>query len=514
MRLLNVTTKELEEFYGDLPAYAILSHTWTSEEVTFQEQVGGTAGNKAGLRKITQFCDLVACDLPNVKYGWVDTCCIDKRSSAELSEAINSMFRWYQGSVRCYAYLQDVEINGKAEVGQDFEACRWFTRGWTLQELLAPQDLVMFDRNWDFLGSKQSLGSRISAVTGIHENALEMDTFHTFSVACRMSWAANRKTTRVEDLAYGLMGIFDINMPMLYGEGEKAFVRLQEEILRQYDDHSIFAWDASNVPPSVSKIGALASHPSMFKDAANIVCRPSPGNPLAITNKGLQVHLPIIGVSANPGDSLGILSCSLHDDYTSIVGIPLERSRDSMEGYSRARAAVVFQYMQPVAIEGLFKNCSAVTLSARNVRGLSGNAVSQCWLHYPRDQCSFVTAHHGAQLVHNENTSVLTWTLGRTEKKFMESIVVFSKIDTGAKLALRVKLRLADGLGGVTVTPIPSNIDVMNQRVLKDLCPELADNQGQRRIHGSLDHGVQAELTKMLLRGQYVSVVQICIKRK
>lgn len=177
--------------------------------------------------------------------GW-DRCCIDKTSSAELSEAINSMFRWYERARVCYAYLSDVSGDANLRVDvREFVESRWFTRGWTLQELVAPKSVLFYSkrgRGWHFLGSKEDLCDHISNITGIDTDTLYGAGLELASVARKMSWASQRETTRIEDTAYCLLGIFDVNMPLLYGEGEKAFLRLQEEILRSSYDYSLFAW--------------------------------------------------------------------------------------------------------------------------------------------------------------------------------------------------------------------------------------------------------------------------------
>ncbi|KAI0690926.1 heterokaryon incompatibility protein-domain-containing protein [Cerioporus squamosus] len=178
------------------------------------------------------------------QYLWIDSCCIDKTSSAELSEAINSMFSWYHNASVCYTYLADVPSDENPRADRSaFRRSRWFTRGWTLQELLAPTALIFLSRDWQVIGTKSSLADVIESITDIPSAVL---THHTplrdVSVATRMSWSSQRKTTRVEDEAYSLMGIFDINMPTLYGEGRRAFIRLQEEILKRIPDQTLFAW--------------------------------------------------------------------------------------------------------------------------------------------------------------------------------------------------------------------------------------------------------------------------------
>ncbi|KAI1787841.1 hypothetical protein LXA43DRAFT_950792, partial [Ganoderma leucocontextum] len=178
------------------------------------------------------------------RYIWIDSCCIDKTSSSELSEAINSMYLWYRDTVICYAYLADV-LSGEDPRAPDssFRRSRWFTRGWTLQELIAPRRVVFLAQDWHILGTKHSLGDVVAEVTGIDYDVLAYTkSLDAISVATRMSWASNRKTTRVEDEAYSLLGIFDIIMTPVYGEGERAFRRLQEEILKRIPDQTLFAW--------------------------------------------------------------------------------------------------------------------------------------------------------------------------------------------------------------------------------------------------------------------------------
>jgi len=250
MRLLNVHTKKLEEFFDSaIPKYAILSHRWGSNEVTFQDlnafdsqdwEAAAVDSRGPGLLKIVYTC--LQAEKNYLEYVWVDTCCIDKTSSAELSEAINSMFAWYQNSEVCYAYLDDVHT--LSDGNQDeFIASKWFTRGWTLQELLAPPKLMFFGIDWKCLGKRNLLSTLLSRITNIPESfVMGLSDLRNASIASRMSWAADRETTRVEDMAYSLLGIFNVNMPLLYGESNKAFTRLQEEIIRGSDDQSIFAW--------------------------------------------------------------------------------------------------------------------------------------------------------------------------------------------------------------------------------------------------------------------------------
>ena len=290
MRLINTSTLKMEEFIsGANCVYAILSHTWGEEEVSFQQYSTPEARLMAGYRKIERSCALASRSwLP---YLWIDTCCIDKSSSAELSEAINSMYRWYQDAAVCYVHLSDMkrcEENGSifSTNFQMLQACRWFTRGWTLQELLAPQDVEFYDQDWVSIGTKKTMWGLLSRITGIKPGHLWKS--QEASVAQKMSWAAKRQTTRTEDLAYSLLGLFNVNMPLLYGEGEKAFKRLQHEILHSTNDESIFAWIDDRVWTS----GLLAESPANFAKSGGV----KPINqfyrkPYTMTNQGLQIEL-------------------------------------------------------------------------------------------------------------------------------------------------------------------------------------------------------------------------------
>ncbi|KAK0653028.1 heterokaryon incompatibility protein-domain-containing protein, partial [Cercophora newfieldiana] len=242
MRLINTQTLQLEQFLTKRPPYAILSHTWGAEEVTFQDFMNPSVRKrKAGYKKIELTCSQARKD--GYKYAWVDTCCIDKTNHTELDEAINSMFKWYQASGICYVYLADVSDNDNVKAkNSKFPRSRWFTRGWTLQELIASPKVIFYGASWGKLGEKNTLGPQLSEATNIRPSILQGGRLSDVSVAERFSWAAHRQTTREEDIAYCLMGFFDVHMPIMYGEGSKAFVRLQEQIWENSDDHTLFAW--------------------------------------------------------------------------------------------------------------------------------------------------------------------------------------------------------------------------------------------------------------------------------
>lgn len=335
MRLLNTSNLKLYEFYdAEIPDYAILSHTWTKREVSLQMLGDPKSKVLPGYSKIERCCELALSE--GWKYAWIDTCCIDKTSSADLSEAINAMYGWYEKSQVCYVYLADVTAATFDEV---FRFSRWFFRGWTLQELLAPRTVVFYGSNWEELGTKWSLRDEISRATGITYH--QMIDHKRVNVATKMSWAALRKTTRIEDTAYSLLGLFDINMPLLYGEGSKAFMRLQHEILQaQENDESIFAWtDAKRY-----HCGLLAPSPAAFALSGNIVSVKNPNSqnkPLLVTKRLLtmegfdskskyQLH-DSIHYTKRPSPHI-ILNCIQQGTDSNFIGIELtERDLDYFE---------------------------------------------------------------------------------------------------------------------------------------------------------------------------------------
>lgn len=261
-----------KDLIRDIPAYAILSHTWgaDTEEVSYRDVVGGTGRDKSGYKKI-HFCgDQARRDDLQLQYFWVDTCCIDKSNSAELGEAINSMFRWYQNAARCYVYLADVSTESQDQSvswQSAFQQSLWFTRGWTLQELIAPRCVEFFCSNGNRLGDKKTLEQELHKITKIPFAALRGNDLSGFSVEERMSWANRRNTTREEDRAYSLLGIFGIHMPLIYGEGaDNAFNRLQDELQKrqnrkhQLADQSIISYPAFNFSKRLRLSNNQSSH--------------------------------------------------------------------------------------------------------------------------------------------------------------------------------------------------------------------------------------------------------------
>jgi hypothetical protein len=179
MRLINTETMEFQEYFpSQVPEYAILSHTWGEDEVSFQNMSLPSRSSKKGFAKVVQTCRLARNS--GLKFAWVDACCIEKSSSAELTESINSIFQWYKSAAVCYVFLEDLNSNTLIEDG--LPQCRWLTRGWTLQELLAPTRVEFYDETWTYRGSKLDLIGPLSMATRIpskmlnHQNALEYST--------------------------------------------------------------------------------------------------------------------------------------------------------------------------------------------------------------------------------------------------------------------------------------------------------------------------------------------------
>ncbi|KAH9218265.1 heterokaryon incompatibility protein-domain-containing protein [Leptodontidium sp. 2 PMI_412] len=385
MRLINAHTLELELFPDPVPSdvpYVILSHTWTDDEITFSDmQDLPIAISKASFVKIQKTCDIAISN--GLQYVWVDTCCIDKTSSAELSEAINSMFRWYKNALICFAYLFDVPANCQLEGSPYFRDSRWFKRGWTLQELIAPTALVFFDKEWNMQGTKMDLFEDIESITGIDQWVLNGSApLSAISLAKRMSWAAGRTTTRVEDLAYCLLGIFEVNMPMIYGEGSRAFVRLQEEILKKTTDLSLFAWRSKG---EAKYQGILASSPADFEGCGKIAANEDQfrfRDEITMTNKGVKLNTTL----QYSGDDVYILDLHCYNeerDGTEIrVGIYLKRALDT---YFRHRP-------QEIASAGIVLGSShaPVYLSSTADESLINSMVSddisrRIIIHFPED---------------------------------------------------------------------------------------------------------------------------------
>ncbi|KAI0202579.1 heterokaryon incompatibility protein-domain-containing protein [Astrocystis sublimbata] len=503
MRLINTETLELEEFLQPIPPYAILSHTWEGQEVTLQEwnsvprehllsvlahleglnpadalirewldsqpdswhnrSALDPSGRleKVGYWKILEAC--IEAREDGLWYLWVDTNCIDKTSSAELSEAINSMYIWYRSAAVCYAYLVDVPDPDPADNSpseaieksptdllrgsalEAFRRSRWFSRGWTLQELLAPKKVRFYSRYWRYLGNKKKLASLLAEITRIDKKYLSYAVdIRSASVAQRMAAVANRTTTRPEDIAYCLLGLFNVNMPLLYGEGTKAFVRLQEEIIKASDDHSIFAWAwmeelkgrqflqavvarqgrlsydfkpncpthrlqhllQDRIKREVARPTILALDPVCFFDASAVpIMKPtsSPGV-FTVTNLGLSLALPgfiqpcrrlAFGIIHNEFNSV--------DGTTMVIMIPLVRHYKHLDHWTRtsfptAPVTVVFRgLVDPIDLLvelSTIKVCRDVQHASFYFDAFGGTSHRfGFWLLFPQTRIYRVAAH-------------------------------------------------------------------------------------------------------------------------
>lgn len=299
MRLINTTTLEIKQFSPSYPPpHAILSHTWDDEEVSFAEIQSDQSAvhTRRGFRKVVNFCSK-AREL-GYDYAWMDTCCIDKRNSAELSESINSMYRYYKNAAVCMVYLSDVTVQSNSgEVPKSIRTSRWLSRGWTLQELIAPAARLFFDATWNLIDDEEVILHEIQEATGIPQSVLQnSNEVVRFCAAERMSWASKRQTTREEDTAYCLMGLFDIYMPPIYGEGgENAFRRLQIAIMQVSFDQTLFAWRGP-----YKESGLLAHAPSDFRDSSGVsIWGPRYLSPYGMTNVGLSIR--VVDVSFREG---------------------------------------------------------------------------------------------------------------------------------------------------------------------------------------------------------------------
>jgi hypothetical protein len=242
------------------------------------------------------------------------------------------MFRWYKDAWVCFAYLSDM-----TESQSSFQRSRWFSRGWTLQELIAPKDIVFFDHQWQLAGTKETRADDLSMITGIPTTILDHSVeLNDIPIAQRFSWASTRQTTREEDMAYSLLGIFDINMAMLYGEGPKAFIRLQEQIVSQSADMSIFLW--TDLQTSRLFTGLLAPSPACFIEMRHVTAEPSfTQREFHLTNRGIRMKL---GIAWEAETGLVILPVKhlLGTDAELSAGVYLRNV--GMDLYTRARPQV------------------------------------------------------------------------------------------------------------------------------------------------------------------------------
>ena len=456
MRLLNTKTLKLEEFNDqNRPEYAILSHTWAAEEVTFQDiqtLPKREFHERLGWIKIAKFC--ARAKKCNYDYGWVDTCCIDKSSSAELSEAINSMYRWYAEAAICITFLEDVHQCPQTSVYKSFQKefrdSRWFTRGWCLQELIAPRSLHFFNADWKHVGTKMTLSTLITTATGVDETGLFGLDLQSISVARRMSWAAKRQTTRPEDIAYCLLGIFNVHMPLLYGEGGQAFIRLQEEIIRQSDDQTIFAWSNAPTHDPWIKHGLLASHPSAFAASATLQRRHTDSPPWAITNKGVQISLALIKMSSLDSAFTAILDCIDGSDPGNVIGFPVFPLKKGGNIWARLEG---FQKI-PLKTAEIMKKQQLFMLKTSLKQVPDAPDCSRCWLRAvdaPRYKLTCAVPRTQWDLRGRVLTIVNRWTTSDVAVGFV------GEEGTGFAVVMILEPELEDGR--IFLVPLESGVD-------------------------------------------------------
>ncbi|OTB19247.1 hypothetical protein K445DRAFT_18854 [Daldinia sp. EC12] len=351
MRLLNTHSFELRSddqaaFLQD--GYAVLSHRWVGKEVTFDQLYKYLPAIKAAEKplsspqvdKIRAAC--ITARNQGIKWMWIDSCCIDKSSTVEETESINSMFKWYRDATVCITYLCDVDKNFSPEptTPQPFRSINrdgpseWFFRGWTLQELLAPRRQLFYDTHWNYIGTKDDLAYSLEQITGIEMAYLTSKRhFGEASIAAKMSWMAKRTTTRVEDIAYSMLGIFNVNMNPQYGEGIKAFRRLQQILLSTSTDESILAWRMPTLNAGAKynfnltdwkpdEWGLLAPFPEWFKDSGRVTVA---GHPSTSTESRFSmvpsgIRAPVVLTSEmSSGEIITIVTIAI---TTCFVGLP------------------------------------------------------------------------------------------------------------------------------------------------------------------------------------------------
>jgi hypothetical protein len=285
----------------------------------------------------------------------VDTFCIDKESSVELSESISSMFAWYKRAKVCYAFMADVTCQGDGRINDDFDRSEWFERGWTLQELIVPKEVVFYSKDWKEIGTRSKMASRLSHITKVDEGVLTgvIELRHV-SIAKRMSWAADRKTTRKEDIAYCLAGLFGVNMATLYDEdSEKAYKRLQEEIMKDSDDESLFAWtNERKDQPELQ--GLLATSPADFRNSSRYIPDYGAGArvPSSTTGRGLCITL---GIQRLKDDIwVGALQCPVPPAYTQTLAVYLKLLDEPAQQYARVKTDTLCKIIQPGPLQTIY----------------------------------------------------------------------------------------------------------------------------------------------------------------
>lgn len=343
MHLIQTRSLEIEAFPFQPPShYAILSHTWSDPEFTYRDyqrylrppRLAGDIpiAKRNALQKVESACRQARED--GFDLLWVDSYCIDKSNHSELSEAINSMYQWYERADVCYAYLQDMREDDDLESG--LSKSRWVMRGWTLQELIAPPKVRFYDATWNYRGNKHDDAAVVSQATGVPQALLlGLREPKHYPVACRLSWAAHRYTTKPEDQAYCLLGLLDVNMSLIYGEGGKAFRRLQAKIIRRFNDTTLFAWEPDSLSSgSADFMSVLAPSPYGFRNCGDLEPFRNISDEMAVTSKGLYIKgdTPLWRVeSRGGGESCYVMAMGTRGgNYTTRGGIYLRKIGPSL----------------------------------------------------------------------------------------------------------------------------------------------------------------------------------------
>jgi len=392
----------------------------------------------------------------------------------------------------CYAYLSDVvEITPPATLSQQFKTSRWFTRGWTLQELLAPCSVRFYSAKWDHLGNREDLAQQITDTTRIEDDFLLGNDIRFASIAKRFSWAALRETSRTEDIAYCLLGIFDVNMPLLYGEGKKAFIRLQEEIMKSSSDYSLFAWgiidqpggnEPANPDESGSHLmtwkkditplkGLLAGSPRAFVDSGSIVMhKPFIDNlvrktpPPSVFAGGVRIELPTLkkwrkcaywwdkpSFEQPRTGCIAILGCKVSDDSQDSIGIPLMGWGNDNMGRRDSLVLVSNKSYRALLLHNIIPRLSRLSVKPEIRPDLqTGDIIFRefdcCGMAYMGSDCSTLEVDYSLaeRLLHPRampsNTRLFAsyWSRNGTKKDNRGIGIVFGKVDVeGLSLAAK-----------------------------------------------------------------------------
>lgn len=580
MRLLDVhefPPKAPEDIYKRRP-YAILSHVWQEDELVFadlqnRDLEGKDYGKIIGAQGQAQ--------RDGLQYVWIDTLCIDKSSSSELGEAINSMYKWYHQAAVCYVYLADLDgcprltdavlrSGGTADErywGVLFRESKWFKRGWTLQELIAPDRLRFYDKSWNFIGTLEDLAATVSETTNIHLSMLRhQNKPEDFSIAQRMSWAANRETTRPEDRAYSLLGVLDITISIRYGEGSQAFLRLQEAIIARDADQSVFAWEIPRVGDEDVQLKErrnsylwydhewsqlLAPSPDAFAGARDIVPSMNASLPYRMTNLGLYITSDV----PEHSEETIILNCHYKDDPTKAIllnirhqetlrirseeaqgGLPPEtiahvflrerstdsriRSRLSLMDVDQARLNAkpqtfyISRFFAPPDEEGP-KNCQVwlqfLDEPDEGLRDMLPVVVSKLDFVAPTPRLRFESSNPPS----DRNASNMTWTIEEDESATpsVKTVNATLRYDGTEHGTVELVFQLSNKRASICLTAFSSESQSDNTRSLVDTAKRGATKPVQTQVIPSTGFAVRASLRRLRFNGQDMYMIKVCSVR-